>query len=208
MAILIRVHVSKSNASRARRLPRLLVSAALAIVVVAPAVSWASLDQEVQTITRLADGCEQRRSQGAARGAESAGLPWTGGPGAAQPAGRRSRARHPQRRHRCDRRHLRGAAATRARLQRRRRIRMDPLSDHAMGGAARTAHQPRARACRRLAVGAPRCRLRAGCGDDATDRRPRGRRVDLLARGPGQLGAARGRHGRSDGCAPPGPGTI
>ena len=54
MAILIHVRNRKSNASRARRLPRLLVSAALAIVVVAPAVSWASRDQEVQTITRLA----------------------------------------------------------------------------------------------------------------------------------------------------------
>jgi HEAT repeat protein len=54
MAILIRFHVSKSNASRARRLTYLLVCATLAIVVVAPADSSASLQQEVQTITRLA----------------------------------------------------------------------------------------------------------------------------------------------------------
>jgi HEAT repeat protein len=54
MAILIRFHVSTSNPSRARRLPRLFVCAALAAVFVAPAVSSASLQQEVQTITRLA----------------------------------------------------------------------------------------------------------------------------------------------------------
>lgn len=54
MAILIRFHVSKSTASRARRFLRQLVSAALAVVVIAPAVSSASLQQEVQTITRLA----------------------------------------------------------------------------------------------------------------------------------------------------------
>ena len=53
MAILIRAHVSKSNLSRARRLAPLLVSAALAVVVT-PAVSSATLQQEVQTITRLA----------------------------------------------------------------------------------------------------------------------------------------------------------
>jgi HEAT repeat protein len=55
MAILMRTQASKSNAGRARRLPRLLVSAALAVVVVAPAESWASRDQETQTITRLAE---------------------------------------------------------------------------------------------------------------------------------------------------------
>ena len=51
MAILIRAHVSKSR--RAGQVARwLLVSAAL--VVTAPAVAWASPDQEAQTITRLA----------------------------------------------------------------------------------------------------------------------------------------------------------
>ena len=51
MAILIHCHVSKSNAARARRFRWLLVSAAL--VVCAHAVSSASLQQELQTITRL-----------------------------------------------------------------------------------------------------------------------------------------------------------
>ena len=55
MAILIRAHVSISHASRARRLPRLLVPAALAVFVSAPAVSWASVDQDALTITRLAE---------------------------------------------------------------------------------------------------------------------------------------------------------
>lgn len=55
MAFLIRANVSKSNPGRARRLARLLVSAALATVVVAPAVSWGSANQEAQTITRLAE---------------------------------------------------------------------------------------------------------------------------------------------------------
>ena len=53
MAFLIRFHVSKSNAGRARRLRWLLVATAL--VVFAPAVSWAALDQETQTIARLAE---------------------------------------------------------------------------------------------------------------------------------------------------------
>ena len=53
MAFLIRFHVSTSNAGRARRLRWLLVSTAL--VVFAPAVSWAALDQEAQTIARLAE---------------------------------------------------------------------------------------------------------------------------------------------------------
>lgn len=55
MAFLIRTNLSNSHASRARRLLRLLVSAALAVVVIAPAVLWASLSQEAQTITRLAE---------------------------------------------------------------------------------------------------------------------------------------------------------
>lgn len=55
MAILIRARVSTSHSSRARRLPRLLVSAALAVLVSAPAVLWASVDQDAQTITRLAE---------------------------------------------------------------------------------------------------------------------------------------------------------
>lgn len=63
MAILIPAHALKSNASRASRLPRRLSSAALAVVLVAPAVLQASPDpstslrtsQEVQTITRLAE---------------------------------------------------------------------------------------------------------------------------------------------------------
>ena len=55
MAILTRAHASMSNQSRARRLPRLLLSAAVAIIVVTPAVSSASPDQEAQTITQLSD---------------------------------------------------------------------------------------------------------------------------------------------------------
>ena len=205
MAILSRGCVSKSNAGLAHPLRWLLVLAASR----RHGACCLGLTGPGRPDDHAARrGCEQRRSQGAARGAESACLPGTGGPGAAQPAGRGSRARHPQRRHRSDRRHLRGAASTRARLQRRRCVRVDPLSDHAMGGAARTAHQPRSCACRRLAVGAPRCRLRAGCGDDAADRPASGRRVDLLARRPGRLGSARGRARRSDGCASPGPGII
>jgi HEAT repeat protein len=54
MAFLITAKVSQSSFGRALRLSRLLVSAALAIVV-APAVSWASPSQEAQTITRLAE---------------------------------------------------------------------------------------------------------------------------------------------------------
>ena len=55
MAILTRAHASMSNQGRARRLPRLLLSAAVAIIVVTPAVSSASPDQEAQTITQLSD---------------------------------------------------------------------------------------------------------------------------------------------------------
>jgi HEAT repeat protein len=51
MAILIRALFLNSNARRARRLRWLLVSAAL--VLCAPAESWASLDQEAQTIAQL-----------------------------------------------------------------------------------------------------------------------------------------------------------
>ena len=53
MAFLIRPHVSKSTAIGARRLRWLLVPAAL--VVFAPAVSPASIDQDAQTIARLAE---------------------------------------------------------------------------------------------------------------------------------------------------------
>jgi len=55
MALLIRVRVSKSNRGRSGRLRRLLVSAALVVVVTTPAVARASQDQETQTIKRLAE---------------------------------------------------------------------------------------------------------------------------------------------------------
>ena len=55
MALLSRARVSKSNRARSGRLRRLLVSAALVVVVTAPAVARASQDQETQTIKRLAE---------------------------------------------------------------------------------------------------------------------------------------------------------
>ena len=55
MAILMRAHAWNSNAGRARRLPRLLLSPALAVCPLVPAVSLTSFDQEAQTITRLAE---------------------------------------------------------------------------------------------------------------------------------------------------------
>jgi len=55
MALLSRARVSKSNRARSGRLRRLLVSAALVVVITAPAVARASQDQETQTIKRLAE---------------------------------------------------------------------------------------------------------------------------------------------------------
>ena len=55
MALLSRARVSKSNRARSGRLRWLLVSAALVVVVTAPAVARASQDQETQTIKRLAE---------------------------------------------------------------------------------------------------------------------------------------------------------
>ncbi len=55
MALLIRARVSKSDRARLGRPWRLLVSAALVVVVTAPAAAWASQDQDTQTIKRLAE---------------------------------------------------------------------------------------------------------------------------------------------------------
>ncbi len=55
MALLNHAGVSNSRPGRAGRLWRLLVSAALVVVITAPAIAWASsLDQEAPTIARLA----------------------------------------------------------------------------------------------------------------------------------------------------------
>src|SRR5687768_2313140 len=53
MAFLMRFHLSKPDAHSADRFQWLLVIAALAVVF-APTVSWASMDQEAQSIARLA----------------------------------------------------------------------------------------------------------------------------------------------------------
>jgi HEAT repeat protein len=53
MALLMRFHRCQLNAHSADRLQRLLVIAALAVVC-APTISWASMDQEAQSIARLA----------------------------------------------------------------------------------------------------------------------------------------------------------
>ena len=133
MAILIRFHVSKSSASRARRLSRLLVCAALAVVVVAPAVSSASPQQEVQTITRLAadvNSADPKVRRAALKALAtgdrrrwSRSACWSGIPSATSAAAPSMRSLPST----WSRRHARASPA------RRTRFRMDSISNHAHG---------------------------------------------------------------------------